>query len=82
MLGLNNGSDCFPDAAISRNPIISAIAVIGAKQSFLLWDKVYQKITDEGEEKWLLRAIDACLQYFPTELSKSEALRYVVDYLS
>jgi len=49
--------------------------VIGAKQSFLLWDKVYQKITDEGEEKWLLRAIDACLQYFPTELSKSEALR-------
>lgn len=54
---------------------MSSIGSIGARQSFLLWDRVYQKITDEVEEHWLLRAIDASLLYFSEELSKNEVLR-------
>ena len=45
------------------------------KPSFLLWDRIYQKITDEDEERWLLRAIDVSLLYFSEELSKNENLR-------
>lgn len=67
----------WADAAIAQNATISAITSGGAKQSFLLWDKVYQKITDEEEERWLLKACDAAMRYFATELGKSESLRYV-----
>ncbi|KAF9561868.1 ARM repeat-containing protein [Agrocybe pediades] len=63
------------ETLISQNPTISAITSSGAKQAFLLWDKVYQKVTDKEEERWLLRACDASLQYFAAELSKSENLR-------
>ncbi|KAF8959922.1 armadillo-type protein [Flammula alnicola] len=63
------------DAAISQNSAISAITASTVKQSFLLWDKVYQKLTDEEDERWLLRACDASLQYFANDLSKNETLR-------
>jgi len=40
---------------ISRNPAIVAIAVASStKQSFLLWEKVYQKLSDEDDERWLV----------------------------
>jgi len=58
---------------------VSSIGTVGAKQSFLLWDRVYQKITDEEEETWFLRAIEASLLYFSEELSKGEALRCESD---
>ena len=67
---------------IPRNPAIAAIAAGGTKQSFLLWDKVYQKLSDEDDEHWLLRACDAALQYFANEFSKNEALRYVLQLLN
>jgi hypothetical protein len=54
---------------------VSSIGSVGTKQSFLLWDRVYQKITDEEDEIWLLRAIETSLFYFSEELSKDEALR-------
>ncbi|KAF8161530.1 armadillo-type protein [Crassisporium funariophilum] len=63
------------DTSITQNPVIAAIAVSSVKQSFLLWDKVYQKLSDEDDEKWLLRACETSLQYFASELSKSDALR-------
>ncbi|CAA7260345.1 unnamed protein product [Cyclocybe aegerita] len=63
------------DAVIAQNPVIAAIGTISAKQSFLLWDKVYQKLTEEEEEKWLLRACNVSLPYFKSELSKNETLR-------
>ncbi|KDR69874.1 hypothetical protein GALMADRAFT_913484 [Galerina marginata CBS 339.88] len=63
------------DTAIAQNPTITAITSAGAKQSFLLWDKVYQKIVEEDDERWFLKACDATLRYFATELSKNETLR-------
>ncbi|KAF8911690.1 armadillo-type protein [Gymnopilus junonius] len=63
------------DAAIAQNATISAITSNSAKQSFLLWDKVYQKVTDEEDERWLLKACDAARTHFSIELGKHEALR-------
>ncbi|KAF9471327.1 hypothetical protein BDN70DRAFT_939027 [Pholiota conissans] len=63
------------DAAISQNSAISVITTTSAKQSFLLWDKAYQKVTSEEDERWLLRAADVALQYFSHDLAKNETLR-------
>lgn len=60
---------------------MSSIGAVGAKQSFLLWDRVYQKITDEEEEIWFLSAIEASLLYFSEVLSKDEALRCESDII-
>ena len=46
-----------------------------AKQPFLLWDKVYQKAIDPAEELWLLRAAEAGVKHFESQLLKSETLR-------
>jgi hypothetical protein len=48
------------------------------KPSFLLWDKVFQKVVDIEAEKWLLRAIDVALQFFQSELSKNASFRCVI----
>ncbi|KAF8627766.1 hypothetical protein AX17_006131 [Amanita inopinata Kibby_2008] len=63
------------DDAITGNSIIHSITAISVKPSFLLWDKVYQKVTDREDEKWFLRACDAALQCFKSELAKNELLR-------
>ncbi|KAH9485783.1 eIF-2-alpha kinase activator gcn1 [Psilocybe cubensis] len=62
-------------SVIAQNPAITAITSSGVKQPFLLWDKVYQKVAEEDDELWLLKACDASLQYFSSELSKNEHLR-------
>lgn len=66
------------DAAIASNSAVSGITAVGTKQSFLLWDKVYQKLTNEDDERWLLRGADVALEYFTHDLAKHEALRYAV----
>ena len=64
------------DDVISRNPNVASIASGTTKPSFLLWDKVYQKIGDsEDDEKWLLRACDVVLRFFKNEFGKHEVLR-------
>ncbi|KXN82440.1 Translational activator gcn1 [Leucoagaricus sp. SymC.cos] len=60
---------------ISKNAVIGAIATSSAKPSFLLWDRVYQKVTEETEEKWLLRALEVSLKYFQKDLKKNAVLR-------
>ncbi|KIY43656.1 translational activator GCN1 [Fistulina hepatica ATCC 64428] len=71
---------------ISHSSLVPAIihpaattskVVTGSKQSFLLWDKVYHKVTDETEATWLLRATSASLKYFAQELRQpaSDILR-------
>jgi len=65
----------FLDDVISRNAIIQSLLTSSTKPSFLLWDKVYQKITDVEDENWFLRACNATLQCFKSELAKSEILR-------
>ncbi|KAF5354845.1 hypothetical protein D9756_005584 [Leucocoprinus leucothites] len=60
---------------VSKNATITSIVTSGAKPSFLLWDKVYQKVKEEVEERWLLRALEVALRYFQKDLKKNEVLR-------
>ncbi|KAH6885450.1 translational activator GCN1, partial [Coprinopsis sp. MPI-PUGE-AT-0042] len=74
LLGPLAKSGAFDDL-ISKNTVIQAIVTSSAKQPFLLWDKVYQKVTDPADEIWLLRAADAAFRHFQTPIAKSETLR-------
>ena len=42
-----------------------------------MWDKVYQKLTDDEEETWLLRAIESTATFFSAEVAEAEQLRFV-----
>ncbi|THU98405.1 ARM repeat-containing protein [Dendrothele bispora CBS 962.96] len=74
MLGPLSRSGKFDDI-ISRNAVLQAITTTSAKPSFLIWEKVYQKLTDAEDEKWLLRACDASLIYFQSEMLRNEGPR-------
>ncbi|TFK26296.1 translational activator GCN1 [Coprinopsis marcescibilis] len=63
------------DDLISKNPVLQAIVASSVKQSFLLWDKVYQKLSESEEEKWLLKAAEAGFKHFKTQIMKNEYLR-------
>ncbi|KAG5725284.1 Translational activator gcn1 [Termitomyces sp. T112] len=71
---------------ILKNVALTSIASGSTKPSFLLWDKVYQKLSDSTEEKWLLQAWEASLLYYNSEFAKNENLRtqlgLVLIYLS
>jgi Generalcontrol nonderepressible 1 (Gcn1) N-terminal len=67
--------DVLTDDLISQNSTIASIISSNTKPSFLLSDKVYQKITDSEDEKWLLRACDASLKFFKQDLAKNGSLR-------
>ncbi|KAF5368138.1 hypothetical protein D9615_010210 [Tricholomella constricta] len=45
------------------------------KSLFLLCEKVYQKITDATDEKWLLSAWEIAFVHFKADFAKSEQLR-------
>lgn len=64
------------DDVISKNAAIVAIAASTVKPSFLLWEKVYQKVTEEVDEIWLIRALEVSLRYFKKDLEKNEVLRW------
>jgi len=66
----------YLDDVISKNVVITSIAAGGAKPSFLLWDKVYLKVKEECEEKWLLRAIKVAVRYFQKDLKRNNIVRY------
>jgi hypothetical protein len=72
-----SNDDIPADDLISRNSNLTSITSSTTKPSFLLWDKVYQKITDNEDEKWLLRASVATLGFFQNDFTKNETLRYV-----
>ncbi|KAH7883448.1 armadillo-type protein [Phlebopus sp. FC_14] len=67
------GSGRLGDA--SRAITSDALTGTSTKPSFLVWDKVYQKITDAEEETWLLRATDRAVERLEAELLKSKSLR-------
>jgi len=69
----------YLDDVISKNVAITSIVGDGSKPSFLLWDKVYLKIKEEGEEKWLLRAIKVAMRYFRKDLKRSNVVRYTYN---
>ena len=63
---------------ISKNAALMSIVSGSTKPSFLLWDKVYQKLSDSIDENWLLQAWEASLLYYKSEFVKNENLRYVL----
>jgi len=69
----------FLEDIISRNATVQAI-LSSSKPSFLVWDKVYQKLTDVEEETWLLRAIESTATFFSAEVTNVEHLRFVFRY--
>ena len=64
---------------IPRNTTVQAI-VSSSRPSFLVWDKVYQRLTDVEEETWLLRALESTTIFFSSEVEKAEQLRSVFRY--
>ncbi|THH11230.1 hypothetical protein EW146_g8121, partial [Bondarzewia mesenterica] len=74
LLGPFSRSGVFEDV-ISHNLTIQSIASTSTKSSFLLWDKVYQKLNDAEDQSWLLRALESTLIYFHHELVKNQQFR-------
>ncbi|KDQ56445.1 hypothetical protein JAAARDRAFT_36597 [Jaapia argillacea MUCL 33604] len=60
---------------ITRNPVIKSLASVSPKPSFLLWDKVYQKLISAEDETWFLRALEVATSNLQKELVKDETLR-------
>ena len=66
----------FLEDMILQNAAVQTI-LSSSKPSFLVWDKVYQKLTDVEEETWLLRAIESTATFCSAESTKVEHLRFV-----
>ncbi|KAI5477515.1 translational activator [Pseudohyphozyma bogoriensis] len=68
------------DGVISSNPILTSILTLGAKPSFLLYDKVYRKNREPEDEEWFGRALEALLSNEQTreKVAKDEQLRAAV----
>ncbi|KAH8110478.1 ARM repeat-containing protein [Phellopilus nigrolimitatus] len=60
---------------VSRNATVQALAGTQTKPSFLLWEKVYQKLSSAEDETWLLRALSAAFAALKSELKKNENIR-------
>lgn len=61
--------------SINRNAALQSLIATGAKPSFLLWEKVYQKLAEPEDQVWLLRAGEAVLEFHKSEILKSEQTR-------
>jgi hypothetical protein len=48
---------------VSRNPALFNLSTQGAKGSFLVWEKMYQKLGEEEEQMWLLRSLESVARY-------------------
>ena len=59
---------------------MSAELLLGTstKPSFVVWDKVYQKLSDADDARWLLRAAHLALLTLETELGRQPSARYVL----
>ncbi|PBK80431.1 hypothetical protein ARMGADRAFT_1092223 [Armillaria gallica] len=64
------------DDAVLRNPVIQAITSSSAKPSFLLSERVYQKLSED--KWWLLRATEALIRFSSKEISQNNAIRLQV----
>ncbi|EKM53603.1 uncharacterized protein PHACADRAFT_125439 [Phanerochaete carnosa HHB-10118-sp] len=80
LLGPYHRSGKFEDF-ISRNTSSQSLLATGAKPSFLLWDKVYQKLVEPEDQAWLLRAGEAVLSYYKNDILKSEQTSAMVGNL-
>ncbi|KAG8940411.1 translational activator of GCN4, partial [Tulasnella sp. 419] len=62
-------------AAVSKNAVLQSLATSSVKPSFLLWDKVYHKLSTENDERWLLYALEAAMLHYSGELEKNGSVR-------
>ncbi|KAI5995298.1 armadillo-type protein [Pisolithus orientalis] len=74
LLGPLSRSGQFADL-VARNTSVEIIAGTPTKPSFLVWEKIYQRLGDVEEETWLLRCVDLVVGHLETELLKNEHLR-------
>ncbi|OJT01635.1 Translational activator GCN1 [Trametes pubescens] len=74
LLGPLSRSQQFDDV-ITHNTTLQSVAAASPKPSFLLWDKVYQKLNSEEDERWLLRAVEVVLPFFKADILRDETAR-------
>ncbi|KAF8553713.1 ARM repeat-containing protein [Imleria badia] len=63
------------DDVASRSLTVDTLVGTSTKPSFLIWDKVYQKLSDADDARWLLRATDLAVPTLASELVKHQHLR-------
>lgn len=63
------------DDIASRSLNVDALTGTSTKPSFLIWDKVYQKLTEAEDAQWLLRAADLVVPKLEADLLKHQHLR-------
>lgn len=57
---------------INSSAALQSLLATGSKPSFLLSEKIYQKLTGPEDHHWLLRAAEASLAFFRKDILKSE----------
>ncbi|KAI6029055.1 armadillo-type protein [Pisolithus microcarpus] len=77
LLGPLSKSGQFADF-VARNTSAETVVGTPTKPSFLIWEKVYQRLGDAEEEMWLLRCLDLVVGHLEAELLKNEHLRIQV----
>lgn len=63
-----------------RQGLYDLLALTGSKPSFLVWDKVYTKLTTADEEFWLARALACAFTQGQSDLAKNGTLRCVNNW--
>lgn len=75
LLGVFSPTGMF-DHVMAKNAILSSLVAPSlTKPSFLLWDRVYQKLSESSEERWLLRSCEVVLKHFKSDFQKIDLLR-------
>ena len=69
------------ESNISRIANIQTLLGSTAKPSFLLWEKVYTKLSSEEDEKWFLRALDEAYKVLAPELKKKDRDNLRLEFL-
>ncbi|KAI6101038.1 armadillo-type protein [Pisolithus croceorrhizus] len=80
LLGPLSKSGQFADL-VARNTSVETVVGTPTKPSFLIWEKVYQRLGDAEEEMWLLRCLDLVVGHFETQLLKNENLRIQFGFI-
>lgn len=64
---------------VAQSTTLQALVATGTKPSFLFWERVYTKVTEEQEAIWLVRALQQVAITFSSEIRRSEQLSYVAS---
>jgi hypothetical protein len=67
---------------VAQSTSLQALVATSPKPSFLFWERVYTKVTEEQEAIWFVRAIQQATIAFSSDIRKSEQLLYVASFAS